>query len=278
MKVYALIGSSGTGKSHHAQAVAYRENIDTILDDGLLIQGSRIIAGRSAKREPTRMQAVRRAIFMDSEHAEAVKVKLAEIKPERLLVITTSDRMFQRIADRLQLPAPTKIIQIEEVANSKQIARARKAREREGKHVIPVPAIEVKRNLPGILVDPLKYVFPRIEQGRPPRRGEKSIVRPTFSYIGRLAIGEGAVRTIARELAKTVPGVLRVIRVGVQEEKYTMRLGIDISIDGLVYIPAVLAAVQHTVKQEVEEMTGLEVQEVNVTARTLVLAHCAAKA
>ena len=57
MEVYALIGSSGTGKSHHAQAVAFREGINIILDDGLLIQGSRIIAGRSAKREPTKLQA-----------------------------------------------------------------------------------------------------------------------------------------------------------------------------------------------------------------------------
>ena len=113
MEVYALIGSSGTGKSHHAQAVAFREGINIILDDGLLIQGSRIIAGRSAKREPTKLQAVRRAIFMDPAHAEAVKAKLAEIAPERLLVITTSNRMFERIAERLELPQPTKIIAIE---------------------------------------------------------------------------------------------------------------------------------------------------------------------
>lgn len=271
MEVYALIGPSGTGKSHHAQAVAYKEGIDTILDDGLLIQGSRIVAGYSAKREPTKLQAVRRAIFMDPDHAADVKAKLAELQPNRLLVITTSKRMFERIAERLELPQPTKIISIEKVASPKQIARAQKARMREGKHVIPVPAIEVKRNLPGILVDPLKYVFPQTK-GRPLRRGEKSIVRPTFSYIGRLAIGEGALRTMARELTKSVPGVQRVLRIGVQEEKYDTKLDIDIAIDGLVYIPEVLSTVQRRVKQGMEEMTGLGVQEVNVTARTLVLA------
>lgn len=276
MEVYALIGSSGTGKSHHAQAVAFREGINIILDDGLLIQGSRIIAGRSAKREPTKLQAVRRAIFMDPAHAEAVKAKLAEIAPERLLVITTSNRMFERIAERLELPQPTKIIAIEKVASPREIAQAKQAREREGKHVIPVPAIEVKRNLPGILVDPLKYVFPRTEQGRPQRRGEKSIVRPTFSYIGRLAIGEGALQTMARELVKAVPGVERVIRIGVQEEKYDMKLDIDIAVDGPVYIPAVLTAVQSAVKEGLEEMTGLVVRGVNVAARTLVFKAAAA--
>jgi uncharacterized alkaline shock family protein YloU len=271
MKVYALIGSSGTGKSHHAQAVAYREEIDVILDDGLLIQGSRIIAGRSAKREPTRLQAVRRAIFMDSDHAEAVTAKLAEINPDRLLVITTSRRMFARIADRLQLPQPAKVIQIEEVASSKQITEALRIRRYEGKHVIPAPTIEVKRNLPGILVDPLKYVFPRTGRGRPLRRGEKSIVRPTFSYIGRLTIGEGALRTITRELVRSLPGVERIVRIGVEEVKHNVNLDIDLSIDGLVSIPQVLTATQLAVKKGIEEMTGLQVREINVTARTLVV-------
>lgn len=271
MEVYALIGPSGTGKSHHAQAVAYREGIDTILDDGLLIQGSRIVAGYSAKREPTKLQAVRRAIFMDSGHAAGVKAKLAEIEPDRLLVITTSERMLERIAERLELPRPAKIINIEKVASPGQIARAKRAREHEGKHVIPVPAIEVKRNLPGILVDPLQYVFPRSGRDRPLKRGEKSIVRPMFSYIGRLSIGEGAVRTIARELIKQVPGVQRVIRIVVLEEKYAMKLDIEIAIDGLVYIPEVLGMIQSEVKKGLEEMTGLVAREVNVTARALVL-------
>jgi uncharacterized alkaline shock family protein YloU len=270
MEVYALIGPSGTGKSHHAQAVAYREGIDTILDDGLLIQGSRIVAGQSAKREPTKLQAVRRAIFMDPNHAASVKAKLAELNPNRLLVITTSERMLERITERLELPQPTKIITIDQVATPRQIARAKLAREREGKHVIPVPAIEVRRNLPGILVDPIHYFFPRSGQSRRLARGEKSIVRPTFSYIGRLSIGEGALRTMARELIKPIPGVARVLRITVGGEKYDMKLDIDVAVDGQVFIPTVLRTIQKRIKNGLEELTGLVIQEVNVTARTLV--------
>ena len=165
MEVYALIGPSGTGKSHRAQAVAYTHNIETILDDGLLIHGSRIVAGVSAKREPTKLQAIRRAIFTDPQHASSVRAKLAELNPARLLVIATSDRMLERVSERLGLPPPTRVIRIEEVATPRQIARALEARAREGKHVIPVPTIEVKKNLPGILVDPLHYFFPAPDGG-----------------------------------------------------------------------------------------------------------------
>ncbi|MGI6128954.1 MAG: hypothetical protein ACOYEO_02520 [bacterium] len=271
MEIYALIGPSGTGKSHHAQAIAYREGIDTILDDGLLIKGSRIVAGKSAKREPTKIQAVRRAIFMDSDHADNVKEKLVELKPDRLLVITTSTRMFERIAQRLDLSEPAKIIKIDQVATPRQIERAKKARELEGKHVIPVPSIEVKRNLPGILVESIQYLFPRGGQDRVLRRGEKSIVRPTFSYIGRLSISEGALYVIIRELIRPLPDIARVLRISVIREKYDLRLHIEVAIDGLTYIPSILVAIQSRVKAGLEELTGLVVREVNVVARAFVL-------
>ena len=46
MKVYALVGKSGTGKSHHSMWVARENNIDYIIDDGLLVSDNQIIAGK----------------------------------------------------------------------------------------------------------------------------------------------------------------------------------------------------------------------------------------
>ncbi|NLY50961.1 MAG: Asp23/Gls24 family envelope stress response protein [Firmicutes bacterium] len=271
MQVFALVGPSGTGKSHHAQAVAYNEGIDTILDDGLLIHGSRIVAGFSAKREPTKLQAVRRAIFTDPQHVAAVRAKLEELDPPRLLVITTSDRMLERIRQRLRLPAPTRVIRIEDVATPKQMARALKARTLEGKHVVPVPTIEVKKNLPGILVDPLHYFFPRSGRGRALGRGEKSIVRPTFSYIGRLSIGEGAICSMARELLRGLPGLAKVLKITVESEKHELKLDLDVATEGFAPIPPVLVALQQRLKEGLEELTGLVVREVNVLARAVLL-------
>jgi len=50
VKSYALVGSSGTGKSFRAKLVAQKYGIDLIIDDGLLIRGDQILAGRSAKK------------------------------------------------------------------------------------------------------------------------------------------------------------------------------------------------------------------------------------
>lgn len=59
MYICALVGPSGTGKSHRALWVAKEHNIDYIIDDGLLIRGNGVVAGKSAKREKTRVGAVK---------------------------------------------------------------------------------------------------------------------------------------------------------------------------------------------------------------------------
>ena len=45
IKVYAFVGPSGTGKSYRAQMVASENDINFIIDDGLLIKDNEIVAG-----------------------------------------------------------------------------------------------------------------------------------------------------------------------------------------------------------------------------------------
>ena len=46
MYVCALVGASGTGKSHRSLWVAKEHNIDFVIDDGLLIKGNSVLAGK----------------------------------------------------------------------------------------------------------------------------------------------------------------------------------------------------------------------------------------
>ena len=97
MKVVAFVGPSGTGKSHRAIGIAHKNNCDAIIDDGLLIKGTKILAGTSAKNETNRIQAVKRAIFTEEDHAEAVRQALAGNDVRRLLILATSDNMIEKI-------------------------------------------------------------------------------------------------------------------------------------------------------------------------------------
>lgn len=49
MKVYGLIGKSGTGKSFQAVNLCKRLKIESIIDDGLFICRNKVVAGISAK-------------------------------------------------------------------------------------------------------------------------------------------------------------------------------------------------------------------------------------
>ena len=48
IQVYALVGKSGTGKSFRAKLLAEKIGVPYIIDDGLLIDDTTILAGRSA--------------------------------------------------------------------------------------------------------------------------------------------------------------------------------------------------------------------------------------
>ena len=64
MKVYALVGKSGTGKSYQAINLCRDRDIESIIDDGLFICRGKAMAGKSAKREATKIGAIKTALFI----------------------------------------------------------------------------------------------------------------------------------------------------------------------------------------------------------------------
>ncbi len=101
MKLTFLIGTSGTGKSYQAMNLASQRGIRYLIDDGLLIKDNIILGGKSAKREASRLGAVRRALFMDSAHRGEVLAILEKEKPEAIMVLGTSRKMVDTISDNL---------------------------------------------------------------------------------------------------------------------------------------------------------------------------------
>ena len=72
IKVFAFVGPSGTGKSYRAQMVAAERDIKYIIDDGLLINDTKVVAGTSAKKAPTKIETVKKALFNNEKDAQWV--------------------------------------------------------------------------------------------------------------------------------------------------------------------------------------------------------------
>ena len=156
IKVYAFVGPSGTGKSYRAQMVAAEKNVHFIIDDGLLIYDNQVIAGSSAKKASTKIETVKKALFINESESNAIKKALNKYKARSILILGTSDGMVEKIAQNLGLPKISETVYITDVATEQEMETARKIRVTEGKHVIPVPTFEIKKDFSGYLLDPLQ--------------------------------------------------------------------------------------------------------------------------
>ena len=275
MEIYALVGRRGTGKRKHAQALAHHYEIAYLLDDGLLIRGNQILAGRSAKRENTRYGAIKRALLHDDEHARQLREMLRELAPPKLLILATSERMAQAIAARLGLPAPQQYIRIEDIASPEAIERARQLRHEKNRHVIPLPTFTIKKEFPGYLIDPLRSFFSLPSDYLRSVAVERSIVRPVYSNLGNFYIAEHVVGDLVGHIVSEVPGVCKAGRVEIKTVDGKMILDVDL-IFSLEQIPPrnlllISAEVQQMLKGRLEYLTGFYLDRINVTARKILL-------
>ena len=273
MDVIALVGHSGTGKSHRALQVAREHHADAIIDDGILIKDGHIIAGESAKTEKSKIMAVRRAIFVLPGHADDVRKAIQEIKPHRILVIGTSENMVQKIAKTLGLPSIQQIIRIEDIASQAEMEAAQFHRLKEGKHIIPVPTIELKPHFSGFLVNPLQSIF---KQSNVKRRklGEKSIVRPVFSYYGKLFIDDKVIQLIVEKILKAREFIKSLKNITVKhllkgEDDHGLTISCEVVLSYGSHIPTLIQQTQSNIRDAVEFTTGMIVQAVNISVRAL---------
>ena len=265
IKVYAFVGPSGTGKSYRAQLVANENNIHYIIDDGLLIHDNDVVAGNSAKKAPTKIETVKKAIFIEKEDRNEMRDALKKIKPDAILILGTSDGMVEKIADNLGLPHPEKTIYINEVATETEMETAKRIRTTEGKHVIPVPTFEIKRDFAGYILDPLQ-IF-KYRRNDEPYISEKWIIRPTFSYLGKFTISDTVFRQITEYVAKKTEGIHRVSRVRVENTVGATNIYVEVYVIFGYNIVNVLRDFKQKVKKEIERLTTMNVQEVSVMAK-----------
>lgn len=266
MEVYALVGASGTGKSHRAFILANEHQIPLIIDDGLLIYSGKIMAGSSAKREESKMGAIRRALFFDENQTSEVKDSLKTIKADKILILGTSLGMVERINERLELGGISKYIDIEEISSKAEIEKALTIRNNEGKHVIPAPAIEVKKDFSGYLLHSLELIF---RQDDETFRQEKSIVRPRFSFYGNLSISNKVLVDLIKYFIKNYNNLTTSKRIKVEEITSQLFVNLEVKIKYGLKIPDFIKKFRKKLKVYLEDNTGINVKEINIEIYSL---------
>jgi Uncharacterized protein conserved in bacteria len=270
LRIAGFVGPSGTGKSHRASWVARERGIEFIIDDGLLIKVNQVVAGVSAKKESTRIASVKRALFLDDKHAEDVKRAIKLHNPEAIMIIGTSDEMVGRIAARLGLPEVSEKVYITDVANEFEIKQAMSTRREQGKHVIPVPTFEIKQDFSGYFLDPLQ-IFKRKGKGSYQLVGEKSVVRPTFSYLGNYTISDYTIYQIVEYVVNNIKGVSKVSRFRAVNQSEGIFMDMDLVLVYGYAIKPLIQEIRARVKDEIEKLTALNIKTMDITIKSLVL-------
>lgn len=268
-----MVGGNGTGKSFRARLVAQKYRIDLIIDDGLVIRGDKIIAGHSAKREKTFLAAVKVAVFDDKQHRDEAAKVLHQFSHKKLLILGTSDKMVNKIATRLQIPPPQKIIRIEDIATQEEIETAIRSRRVEGKHVIPVPSGEVKRNYPQIFYDKIRLLFRNANVGRLKEEAtlfEKSVVRPEFSKVYSVKVSDTALKEMVIQNTAQYDSAVNVKKITVQagDNGYRIIMMVDMPVGP--DLSGRIAALKDCIVKNIERYSGVFIEDMNIVLNQMI--------
>ncbi len=267
IKVYGLTGKSGTGKSYQSMNICRDRGIESIIDDGLFIYKNAVQAGHSAKRDDNKMTAIKTAIFQNEESRKEVADKIKELKPASILVLGTSEGMIEKICTRLELPEVSEMIYIEDVVDEDAIATALRQRREMGKHVIPVATFEIKPQFSGYFMLPLN-IFRGMGRNRI-TENEKTVVRPTYSYMGKFRISDKAVQQLVRYVCNKSEGMAEVKKITVSSREEGVILTVVGVFDYSRNLRKNIAEMQRMIAEEVENMTAFHILRINVIVKGL---------
>ena len=268
IQVYAFVGPAGTGKSHRATHVAKQNGIDFIIDDGLVISRGRILAGRSAKSEINRLRAIRRAIFEYPEHRDEVVKYLTKHPPEKLMILATSEDMIGKITARLGLNAPVKTIHITDISTSEEIEAALRERREKKQHVVPVAKAQIQQNFAGKLVSQIRGFF----RGRDKNENSNTIVKPLFSFNGKVTIESDAILDLCRRLLELREHVRKIREIDLEtyDDKIELSVELDLNLGNMSAL-SIAKTLQRKLRMGLSYFTGMEIKQVNIRVNEIFL-------
>ena len=204
---------------------------------------------------------------MSMEKQEIIKA-FKKYKPQSILILGTSDGMVQKIAANLGLPEISETIYISDVATQEEMETARRIRVTEGKHVIPVPTFEIKKDFSGYLLDPLQ-IFKTKGKGNKPYISEKSIIRPTFSYLGKFTISDNVFRQILEYLVTKTPGIYKIQKIRVDNFGEGAKLYMEVTVIYGFNVIDGIKKFKDKARKEIEKLTAMNVEEFEVVVKNI---------
>ena len=139
----------------------------------------------------------------------------------------------------------------------------------QGKHVIPVPAPEIKKDFSGYFLHPLRLFQKNLDSEDDTTESDKSIVRPSFSYMGDFTISDNVLINMTEYEASKTDGIYKLNSVNIRKTSHGVHLDINATLIYGYNIAEVSKKLQYTVKENIEEYTSVNVRRVHVYVKSL---------
>ncbi len=150
--------------------------------------------------------------------------------------------------------------------HQKKFKSFRRSRITEGKHVIPVPTFEIKKDFSGFIFNPLQ-IFKFKGRNDKPYISEKSIIRPTFSYLGNFTISD-TVSTI-EYIAKKNPNIYNIIRTRIDNQPEGPYVYIELSVEYGGNVRNIVDNFKNKIIKEIEKLTTMRVQTIKIIIKDI---------
>ena len=168
--------------------------------------------------------------------------------------------MVKRIQENLKLPKIEKTIYIQDVSTKEEMEEAVRIRRTEGKHIVPVPTFEIKKDFSGILLDPFRILSRGRKKNKKNKKEnagvERSVIRPVFSYFGKYTIKDKVFKDIIREIST--------IRIDKAPDSNDVEISMNMEIAYGYNISEMAEEMKKQAKKELEYMTSVNISMVNV--------------
>lgn len=128
--------------------------------------------------------------------------------------------------------------------------------------------MQLKREFSGYFMSPLR-IFKGIGGGKGSFT-EKTVVRPTYSYLGDFIISDRVIGDIVYCTAENIPGVKNVVRVTADNTIESLEISVVVNIDRKANIVDIAKELQKKSVQMIEEMTAFNIKNLDIEVRGII--------
>ena len=118
------------------------------------------------------------------------------------------------------------------------------------------------------MLDPLQ-IFKSKGKGEKPYVSEKSIIRPTFSYLGNFTISDTVFRQILEYLAVQTPAIYKILKTRVENYGEGAKLYMEVTIMYGYNVVDGIKEFKKKARKEIEKLTAMSVVNLEVVAKNI---------